>query len=88
VLKELILSPSLKRLKKVKMITIPTNATKDPLLEIMDRDFNMIWTDNQNYKGPDKVKVVAKHTIKTTGANDEWIEIFIDHKGVQVFGDL
>jgi hypothetical protein len=70
---------------KVKMITIPTNASKDPLLEVMDGDFNMKWTDNQNYKGPNKDKVVAKHTIKTTGgskATFEFIEISLDKDGL------
>jgi hypothetical protein len=45
----------------------------------------MKWTDNQNYKGPNKDKVVAKHIIKTTGgskATFELIEISLDKEGL------
>ena len=44
----------------IKVFTLPSNTGKEikPYIEIMDgKDFNMIWTNNPNYKGKSKRKV-------------------------------
>jgi hypothetical protein len=62
-------SPSLKIIKSIKIFTIPTNTGTDvrPCVEICDgKDFRILWTNNPNYKGKNKVDVLPSVLINTT----------------------
>jgi phosphatidylinositol-3,4,5-trisphosphate 3-phosphatase/dual-specificity protein phosphatase PTEN len=64
--KRQIQSPSLKRLNKVIINTIPSSTGKEvkPCIEIMDgKNFEMIWTNNPNYKGKDMKNVIPKNCL-------------------------
>jgi hypothetical protein len=79
-------------------VTLPSSTGKEikPCIEIMDgKEFNMIWTNNPNYKGPNKKNVMSnKFTIFSykVGVDNSMIIEIEDVKkkdlGVRVCGDL
>lgn len=91
-------SPSLKRIHKIEIITIPssTGNSVKPCIEIADgKNFKMIWTNNPNYKEADKKQVQQINSnIQTykVGQDDVMVIEIEDLKrpdqGVLVCGDL
>ena len=89
-------SPSMKRLKLIKIYTIPksTGNLVQPVIEIMDgKNFEMIWTNNPKTKVKNKKNSVYE-LPQTYKANEQNImEIFINDQetgesGQEVCGDL